>query len=77
MEPNFMKAYRDYRELLADQENVRDHDEILRLERIKAIPESARKLMQDRVDTISRAVQSLEKERDELIDFLNGEVARR
>lgn len=70
----FLKAYRDYRELLADADNVKDHDELLRLERIRQTPESVRRVLELREEDIFNQVMELELERDEILSFLNGEV---
>lgn len=70
----FLKAYRNYRELLADAENVTDHDELIRLDRIKRMPESVRAVLEQRATEIMTTVMVLEQERDEIMDYLNGEV---
>ena len=69
----FVKAHRNYRELLADRDNIKDHDEMIRLYRIEAIPEAVRVILENRAADLREEIMRLEKERDQIINFLNGE----
>lgn len=48
------------------------YDEKIQLERAEKIPPSARKLAEARVTELCREIMKLEKEQDELRDWLNG-----
>lgn len=65
--------YRTAEELLKEPEDMTDKEKE-RLKRIKAIPESVRDLCKAEVENLRRQVMELEKRRDEIIDFLNGEI---
>lgn len=69
----FIPPYRTAEELLAEPEDMTDKER-KRLERIKAIPESVRKLCQTEVSNLHKQVMELEKRIEEILDFLNGEA---
>ena len=65
--------YRPYKELLSADEATLSADEMMRLHRIKEIPDAVRKIVIRRIEEITDAVTTLSKEADILHDYLNGE----
>lgn len=66
------KLHRPYYELLKEPPDMTD-EEKARLEKIKRIDPDVMRLMEKRAEQIREQVMSLEKERDAIMDFLNGE----
>lgn len=71
-----MKPYRSWTDLIVAEESTLDCDETIRLRRINEIPVPVRAALLRRVDDITDEVMELERERDAIIDFLNGEVVK-
>lgn len=71
-----MKPYRSWMDLLSAEESTLDCDETTRLRRINETPVPVRAALLRRVDDITDAVMELERERDSILDFLNGEVVK-
>lgn len=66
------KPYRPYYELLKEPPDMTD-EEKARLEKIKKIDPAIFRLMQEKVEAIKKQIMALEKERDAIIDYLNGD----
>lgn len=64
--------YRSAGELLEEPEDMTE-EERKRLVRIRAIPEPVRMLVQTEIGRIAKEVMEMEKRKDMLIDYLNGE----
>lgn len=67
------KPYRAFYELQEEPDDMTD-EEKSRLERIKKIDPAVRRLMEKRAEAIRNQVIALEKERDAIMDYLNGET---
>lgn len=70
-----MSEYKDYRKLLEADDASLDCDEMIRLRRVMEIPQIVRDALEERIAEIADTVKRLERERDAIVDFLNGEVA--
>ena len=68
-----VKKYRPWHQLLKEPADM-TQDEKERLARIKAIPSVAFEAARKREVVLWEQIRAFEKERDELSDFLNGEV---
>lgn len=69
----FVKAHRNYRELLADRDNIKDHDEMIRLYRIEAVPETVRVILENRAADLKDEIRQREHDLAIILSFLNGE----
>ena len=67
-----MNGYKTYFELLKKPALELTYDEKMQLERAEKIPPAARRLAEARVTELKAEVMKLEKEIDELSDWLNG-----
>ena len=67
-----LRQYRSASELLSEPEDMTD-EEKSRLVRIRAIPELVRILVQTEIGRITEESMEWERQRDTLIDYLNGE----
>lgn len=67
-----MPKYKTVAELM-EEPNLTER-ESKRLERALAIPMPVRQACADRMEVLTAKIMELEKERDEICDFLNGEV---
>ena len=65
--------YRSYKELLTADPAHMTEKEAYRLARIKAIPETVRNLTENEIDRLTAEIWDLERRRDALVDYLNGE----
>lgn len=68
-----LKLYRPYFTLLNLGDDELTHDEKKRLVNIKKIPYTVQATLESRAEELQKKVMALEAERDEIIDFLNGE----
>lgn len=62
----------NYYQLLKKCRSDLTYDERMQLERAEKIPPSARRLAEARITAITAEIRKLEKEQDELNDWLNG-----
>jgi len=67
-----LRKYRSASELLEEPEDMTDKENE-RLVRIRAIPELVRILVQTEIGRITEEIMERERQRDALIDYLNGE----
>ena len=67
-----MKPYKTYYEMLKTDRNELDVIERDRFEKARAIPPSVRRVAEARVTELTNQILELEKETDELKDFLDG-----
>ncbi len=72
IEETKLRRYRSAAELEKEPEDMTD-DEKERLIRIREIPSIVKMILQNEADRITEEVIGLEKRRDALIDYLNGE----
>ena len=86
MDELYLRPYRDYKALLAEPDDMTEHERE-RLERIKAIYPEVREIVEDSIRRLQKSVMAAEIEMvrlresvmadermaDRLIDFLNGE----
>ncbi len=71
---NRLVLYRPYQSLLTADESDLDETEKARLARIKAIPDTVRKLTEEEITRLREIVKETEAKIDSLCDYLNGEV---
>ncbi len=67
-----MKLYRNAEELEKEPEDMTD-EERERLQRIRAIPNTVKTIMYREIDIITEKIMEWERQRDILVDYLNGE----
>ena len=63
---------KSYREIMFTPDDKRTEDEKIRFARASMIPKGVRYVLEERASILLDRVRDLEKERDEIIDFLNG-----
>jgi len=66
------RPYRTWRELLREPKDMTPREKI-RLAQIKLIPETIRESISQREQELREEIKRLERELDQLCDFLNGE----
>ena len=68
-----IKSYRTYHQLLTLDEYELSSYEKERLANIRKIPDKVRETLEIRAEELRKNIIDLEAERDNIIDFLNGE----
>lgn len=67
-----MKLYRDAAELEKEPEDMTDKERE-RLQRIRAIPNIVKTIVHSEIGRITEEIMNRERQRDILVDYLNGE----
>lgn len=67
-----MKLYRDAAELEKEPEDMTDKERE-RLQRIRAIPNIVKTIVHSEIGRITEEIMRRERQRDILVDYLNGE----
>ncbi len=67
-----MKLYRDAVELEKEPEDMTDKERE-RLQRIRAIPNIVKTIVHSEIGRITEEIMKRERQRDILVDYLNGE----
>jgi len=67
-----MKLYRDAAELEKEPEDMADKERE-RLQRIREIPNIVKAIVHSEIDRITEEIMKRERQRDILVDYLNGE----
>lgn len=67
-----MKLYRDAAELEKEPEDMTDKERE-RLQRIRAIPNIVKTIVHSEIGRITEEIMKRERQRDILVDYLNGE----
>ena len=67
-----MDMIKSYAEIKYTPEDKRTEDEKIRFLRGSMIPDIVRKILEEKAEDLRGKIMELEKERDTIIDFLNG-----